>query len=702
MMKQAIIGMFFVFFGVWIPTLAQSSVWVTSPNKRVQVTFMISADGTPSYHVHYRNQVVLGKSGLGFALRDGVLKNGFSMAGAVLRNSFDETWKPVWGEVKEIRNHYNEAVFPLKHHSGVLLKVIFRVFDNGLGFRYEFPKEGYRHDIAITDELTTFQLTGDHKAFWIPGDWDSNEHLYATTRVSEIENTWYRETETSIGTMNLHDRQSVQTPVTFKMANGWHMALHEAALIDFPAMQLHVDHRTLKLSTMLAPSPDLVNKAVVKPGFKTPWRVVLLGDQAADLLSSKLILNLNEPSKYEDTSWIRPMKFVGVWWEMHLGKSTWDYAGTQDAGSAQGLNPTGKHGATTENTKRYIDFAAANNIQGVLVEGWNMGWEQWYGQWKDEVFDFTKPYPDYDIKAVTDYARSKGVEIVGHHETSGAVTSYERQMDGAFAYMKQHGIHAVKTGYVGKIIPRGEHHDGQWMVNHYIRAVEAAAKHKVMIDAHEPVRPTGLHRTYPNWMASEAARGNEFNAWSRGNPPEHETILPFTRLLGGPMDYTPGIFDVTFDQYKQEERVHTTVAKQLALYVTLYSPVQMVADLPENYEGNSAFQFIRDVAVDWDDTRILNAEVGDYLTIARKAKNSPNWFIGSITDENARTFAINLDFLEAGKTFTAIIYEDGEGAHWEKKPKVVNIRKMTVKKGEMLALKLAAGGGAAISLMPLN
>ncbi|HRK72847.1 MAG TPA: glycoside hydrolase family 97 protein [Rhodothermales bacterium] len=702
MKKRAFIWMVMYLLGLGTLVMAQSPITVTSPGKLVRVSFSLSGEGAPMYRVFYRNQAVLGQSALGFALRDGLLKKDFSIVGSAIRSTFDETWEPVWGEVKEIRNHYNEVAIPLKHRSGALLKIVFRVYDNGLGFRYEFPKEGYEHDIAITDELTTFQLTGDHKAFWIPGDWDSNEHLYSTTRISEIKNTWYRETETSIGTMNLHDRQSVQTPITFRMANGWHMAIHEAALIDFPAMQLHVDHRTLKFSAMLVPSLDLVNKAVVKPGHQTPWRAILLGDRAADLLSSKLILNLNEPCKYEDTSWIRPMKFAGVWWEMHLGKSTWDYAGTQDAGSAQGLKPTGRHGATTENTKRYIDFAAANNIQGVLVEGWNMGWENWYGQWKDEVFDFAKPYPDYDIKAVTDYARSKGVEIVGHHETSGAVTSYERQMDRAFAYMKQHGIHAVKTGYVGKIIPKGEHHDGQWMVNHYIRAVETAAGHKVMIDAHEPVRPTGLHRTYPNWMASEAARGNEFNAWSRGNPPEHETILPFTRLLGGPMDYTPGIFDVTFDQFKKEERVHTTVAKQLALYVTMYSPVQMVADLPEHYEGHPALEFIREVAVDWDDTRILNAEVGEYLTIARKAKNSPYWFVGSITDEVSRVFTLSLDFLEAGKTYQATVYEDGQDAHWDKNPKPVNIRRLNVKKGHSLTLKLAAGGGAAISLKPAN
>ena len=459
-------------------------------------------------------------------------------------------------------------------------------------------------------------------------------------------------------------------------------------------MQLHVDNATRKFTANLVPSPTPGVKARIPANFATPWRVVLVSSNAAGLLNSKLILNLNEPNKIEDVSWIKPTKYVGIWWEMQIGKAAWSCA------DSIGGKPHGRHGATTANAKKYIDFAAENGFNGVLVEGWNTGWEDWFGKWKEDVFDFQTPYPDYDLPGLARYSKEKGAPLIIHHETSGAATSYEKYNTAAFALMNRLGLHAIKSGCVGKIIPRGEWHDGQWMVNHYNRVLEKAALSKVMVDAHEPVRPTGLHRTWPNFMACEAARGNEFNAFSRGNPPEHETILPFTRLLGGPMDYTPGIFDIKFAAYSRDgHQVHTTVAKQLALYVTMYSPLQMAADLPENYAGKPAFQFIRDVALDWDDTKVLHAAIGDYLTIARKAKGTANWFVGSITDEKARVLTVRLGFLEKGKLYEATIYDDATDADWQKNPTAVRIRKVTVNQASVLKLTLAAGGGCAISIL---
>ncbi|MFN2456801.1 MAG: glycoside hydrolase family 97 catalytic domain-containing protein, partial [Chitinophagaceae bacterium] len=475
--------------------------------------------------------------------------------------------------------------------------------------------------------------------------------------------------------------------------------IHEAALSNYPAMNLVVNKATFTFSTHLV--PDAVgNKAYLQTPAKTPWRTIIVSDDAREILTAnRMILNLNEPSKIENTSWIKPQKMVGIWWEMHVGKSSWDYSGGQ-VGSQQASRVP--HGATTANVKRYIDFAAKNKIDGVLVEGWNTGWEDWFGKWKENVFDFVTPYPDYDVKELSRYAKSKGVKIIMHHETSGSVTNYERWMDTAYRFMVKHGMNSVKTGYVGRIIPRGEHHDGQWMVNHYERAAAKMAKYKIMADMHESVRLTGLHRTYPNWLASEAARGNEFNAWSVGNPPEHETILPFTRLMGGPMDYTPGIFKIKMSSYdpNKKEQVHTTLAKQLALYITMYSPLQMAADLPENYEVRmDAFQFIKDVAVDWDDTKVLAAEPGDYIVMARKAKGSDKWFIGAITDETGRSFATDLSFLN-NKNYVATIYQDGDNAHWEKNPEAYKIQRFIVTPKTALKLNLAAGGGTAISLVP--
>jgi glucan 1,4-alpha-glucosidase len=491
-----------------------------------------------------------------------------------------------------------------------------------------------------------------------------------------------------------------------KTNDGLYINIHEAALINYPAMQLDVDTAAFILKAHLVPDA-IGNKAYLQTPATTPWRTIIVSNKAADILASSIVLNLNEPSRITDVSWIKPQKLVGVWWEMHVGKSSWNYADTGNIKLAtfdySKARPNGKHGATTARTKRYIDFAAQHGFDGVLVEGWNIGWEDWYGNMKEEVFDFVTPYPDFDVDELQQYATKKGVKLIMHHETSASVTNYERRMDDAYRFMKQHGYDAVKTGYVGRIIPRGEFHDGQWMVNHYVRVAEKTAVNKIMLDAHEPVRPTGLQRTYPNWLACEAARGNEFNAWSKGNPPDHETILPFTRLVGGPMDYTPGIFQIKMNYYNpnKKEEVHTTLTKQLALYVTMYSPLQMVADLPENYERFlDAFQFIKDVAVDWDDTKILEAEPGDYVTIARKAKGKNEWYLGAITDENARTTDVKLDFLPSKQTFTAIIYSDAADAHWEKNPMAYTIRKSLVTANSILNIKLASGGGTAISLKP--
>ena len=604
-----------------------------------------------------------------------------------------------------IRNHYEQIIFHLKQKSSNrLLDIDFKVFDDGVGFRYEFPDQPNLKYFIVADELTHFNLAGDHKTFWIPGDYDSNEYPYTTSKISEIDNAPMVEKSTAIAVRDAPDRYAVQTPLMMKTNDGLYINIHEASLINYPAMQLHVDRQTYQLSSNLVPDA-FGNKAYLHAPFHTPWRTVIVSDKATDILASKMILNLNDPSKIENTSWIKPMKFVGVWWEMQTGKGTWSYAASADAKDADGnLIPSGKHSANTANVKRYIDFASQNGIKGVLVEGWNTGWEDWFGNWKENVFDFVTPYPDFDVKAIEEYAKEKGVQMIMHNETSGSATNYERQMDTAFRFMKKFGYTSVKTGYVGRIIPRGEHHDGQWMVNHYQRVAEKAAHYEVMIDVHEPMRPTGLQRTYPNWMASEAARGNEYNAFSIGSPPEHETILPFTRFMGGPMDYTPGIFKLKgYNADAPERQMHTTLAKQLALYVTIYSPLQMAADLPQNYEAHKdAFQFIKDVPVDWDDTKIIDAEPGDYITIARKEKGKPNWFIGTITDENSRVSVIPLSFLDNGMKYVATLYEDAANADWKDNPGAYMIERFIVNNKDRLSLKLAKGGGAAVSIAPAS
>lgn len=670
-----------------------------SPGKTLHVQFGLTDSGQPSYQVSFNGKEVVATSLMGLDILGQNFKDGFKIVDRSER-TFNQTWKPFYGEVAEIKEHFNEMTLSLENAEGRKLNIIFKAFDDGVGFRYEIPAQEGIDSIVVGNELTEFQMTADHKTWWIPGDWDSNEHIYTTSKISEIDATPYNEGPVPISTQKIVDVHSVHTPLAMQMADGTHLVIHEAALWDYPAMQLHVDN--LKYTASLIPSAKEGIKSVNKLPFKTPWRSIQTATDAAGILVSKLTLNLNDPDAIGDASWVKPTKYVGIWWEMHVGTSTWDMYGSQDMSTATNRKPSGKHGATTENTKRYIDFAAQHGFDGVLIEGWNIGWEDWFGKWIDSVFSFTTPYPDYDMEYLSKYAQEKGVKIIMHHETSSAVTNYESQMEEAFKYMKDHGIDAVKTGYVGKIIPRGELHDGQWMINHFERVAKTAAKYQIMVNSHESVRPTGWSRTYPNWFAAEAARGNEFNAWSIGNPPEHETIMPFTRIQGGGFDYTPGIFETRMSTYdpKRTEVVHTTVAKQLALYVTMYSPLQMAADLPQNYEKRlDVFQFIKDVPVDWKDTKVLHAAIGDHVGYARLDKNSDNWFIGSITDEEARNFDLKLDFLADGKMYEATIYEDGEGAHWKDNPYPVNIRKIEVKKGDVLPIKLAAGGGTAIAVI---
>ena len=673
----------------------------------ITLSVSMNANGTPVYSIAYKNKTIVSPSQLGFSLADDTnFHSGFEVIGSEI-SSFDQTWQPIWGEVKNIRNHYKQVTLHLKQKNGNhrLLDIVFRVFEDGVGFRYVFPKQSNLKYFVVTDELTQFNLTSDNKTFWIPGDYDSNEYPYTISRISEIDNASMVAKSTAIAVRIAPDTKAVQTPLMMKTPDGVYINIHEAALLNYSAMQLHVENSNYHLTASLVPDA-YGNKAYLHAPSHTPWRTIIISDKATDILASKMILNLNEPSKTSNTYWIKPMKFVGVWWEMQTGKGSWNYSDYPDSLGKDGkLIPNGKHSANTANVKKYIDFAAASHIKGVLVEGWNTGWEDWFGNWKENVFDFVTPYPDYHVKEIVSYAKSKGVSMIMHNETSGSATNYERQLDTAYRFMNRFGFPAVKTGYVGKIIPRGEHHDGQWMVNHYERVAEKALEHHVMIDMHEPMRPTGVHRTYPNWMANEAARGNEYNAFTdEGNTPEHETILPFTRLMGGPMDYTPGIFKLKgYAGYAPDRQLHSTLAKQLALYVTLYSPIQMAADLPENYLAKpDAFQFIKDVAVYWDDTKILEAEPGEYITIARKEKGNNNWFLGAITNANGRSADISLQFLQPGKKYIATIYADAADADYQKKPEAYQITKKTVTADMTIHLVLANGGGAAVSFIPVK
>lgn len=689
--------------------IAVNAQTIKSPSGRLNLSFSLSPAGEPVYELKSGSKPVLEPGKLGIKVKG---KENFVNGFAVVKtdtSSFNEVWEPVWGEVKNIRNNYRELAVTLQQPAAKnrMLIIRFRLYDDGLGFRYEFPEQNELQYFTVTDEVTEFNLTGDHKTFWIPGDGDTNEYDYSTSKLSEVD-AFRGHHVGDNSNRDILAQNAVQTPLMMKTSEGLYINIHEAALVNYPAMNLLVDKNTFTLTSILI-SDAVGTKAYLQTPCHTPWRTVIVSDKAADVLASKLILNLNEPSKIKDVSWIKPMKYVGIWWGMHVGTMSWNYADVRNVKIGETdwtkLTPNGRHGATTENTKRYIDFAAKHHMDGVLIEGWNIGWEDWAGNWKENVFDFVTPYPDFNVAELQRYAADKGVKLIMHHETSASATNYERRMDEAYRFMKQYGYDAVKTGYVGKIIPRGERHDGQWMINHYIHVAEKTAEYKINLDAHEPVRPTGLHRTYPNWLACEAARGNEYNAWSEGNRPDHETILPFTRLMGGPMDYTPGIFQIKLDYYQpgKKENVHTTLAKQLALYVTMYSPLQMAADLPENYEKHlDAFKFIEDVAVDWDDTKILEAEPGDYITIARQAKGKDEWYIGAITDENSRTAVIPLDYLKTGQKYTASLYMDAPGADWDKNPMAYEIKSFIVTGKTTLKIPLAKGGGAAVSIKPAS
>lgn len=674
---------------------------IQSPSKNIELQFSVSNDGKPAYAVNYKGKTIVKQSTLGMQLKEmPALESGFSIINAETK-SVDEPWEPVLGEVAVIQNKYNQITFFLdQKETGRKMNIVFKIYDEGVAFRYEFPRQEKLNYFIISDEKTQFNLTGNHKTFWIPGDFDSQEYVYNETKLSEIDNSKL-DMDNGIALKSIKDNYRIQSPLMMKSADGVYINIFEAATVNYPVMHLNILPNEFKLSSILVPNA-IGDKVYLQTPAISPWRTIMISDDARDIVASKMILNLNEPSKIEDTSFIKPMKYVGIWWEMHVGKATWDYTGSQTASTAQNndLKSAVKHGATTENTKRYIDFAAKHGFDAVLVEGWNIGWEDWFGFGKEYVFDFITPYPDFNIQEIADYAKAKGVKMMMHHETSGSVANYERHLDRALNLMEKYGYPAAKSGYVGKIIPRGEYHDGQTMVNHYNFVAQRFADYKMMVNSHESSRPTGYSRTYPNYIAAEAARGNEFNAWSTGNPPMHETILPFTRLLGGAMDYTPGIFEIKMSYYDKSktEQVHTTLAKQLALYVTMYSPLQMAADLPENYEKYpDAFQFIKDVALDWQDSKYLEAEPGDYLTVVRKEKNGERWFLGAITDENARKTEIKLDFLSPNKKYKATIYQDSKTADWKNNPISYEIKTIEVSNKSILKLNLKNGGGTAVS-----
>ena len=696
--------LFFLFsFLVSAPFMLRAEE-LKSPDGNLLMRFEVNGEGTPVYELTYKRKPVIKPSRLGLEIEGFSLRKAFTLKG-VETATFDETWTPVWGEVKAIRNHYNEMTATLHQADGDRTMVIrFRLYDDGLGFRYEFPQQKSLNYFVIKEEYSEFAMAGDHKAFWIPGDYDTQEYDYTESRLTEIR----RLMQTAI-TPNTSQTPfsptGVQTALMMKSDDGLYINLHEAALVDYPCMSLNLDDQTLTFQSWLTPDAQ-GKKGYMQTPCHTPWRTVIVSDDARRILASHLTLNLNEPCKLDDVSWIRPVKYIGVWWEMISGKSTWAY--TNDLPSVHlgitdytKMKPNGTHAANNEKVRRYIDFAAKHGFDQVLVEGWNIGWEDWFGNSKDYVFDFVTPYPDFDLKTLNEYAHSKGVKLMMHHETSSSVRNYERQMEKAYKLMNDYGYNAVKSGYVGNIIPRGEYHYGQWMVNHYLYAVKKAAEHRIMVNAHEAVRPTGLCRTYPNLIGNEAARGGEYESFG-GNKVFHTTILPFTRLMGGPMDYTPGIFETRLEKVNpgNNSYVHSTLARQLALYVTMYSPLQMAADLPENYERfMDAFQFIKDVAIDWDDSKYLEAEPGRYITVARKAKGTNNWFVGCTANEDGHLSNVSLDFLDPGRKYTATIYADAPTAHYEKNPQAYTIKQMKVTNKSKLTLRAASGGGYAISIM---
>ncbi|MFL1013113.1 glycoside hydrolase family 97 protein [Flavisericum labens] len=695
-----------IFFLVFSCVRAQE---LESPNGEITLKFQLKDDGIPTYQLFYKNKVVVNTSRLGFELKSDKksLLDDFTISNTETI-VFDETWKPVWGEESEIRNQYNELAVTLKQNEtnrSVLVR--FRLFNDGLGFRYEFPQQNELIYFVIKEEKTQFAMTGDHTAFWIPGDYDSQEYDYTESKLSEM-----REQFDTAVTHNASQEQfsktGVQTALMMKTDDGLYINLHEAALINYSCMHLDLDDENFVFESHL--TPDAVgDKGYMQAPCNSPWRTIMVSDDARDILASKITLNLNDPCKIEDTSWIKPVKYIGVWWEMITGKSSWAY--TDDVPSVQlgvtdysKLEPNGKHAANTDHVKYYIDFASKHGFDGVLVEGWNEGWEDWFGKSKDYVFDFVTPYPDFDVDEVHEYAKSKGVKMIMHHETSGATRNYERHMDSAYQFMKDNGYDAVKSGYVGNILPRGEHHYSQWIVNHYQYAIEKAADYQIMVNAHEAVRPTGICRTYPNLIGNESARGTEFQAFG-GSKPNHVTVLPFTRLIGGPMDYTPGIFEMDISKLNPENNSHvnSTIANQLALYVTMCSPLQMAADLPEHYQQfMDAFQFIKDVAIDWDKSVYLEAEPGKYITVARKEKGTNNWFIGNVNGNETRTSKIEFDFLEKGKTYLATIYSDAKDAHYKTNPQAYTIKSKKVTSKSKLSQLSVPGGGYAISILEIK
>ena len=680
----------------------------TSPDGNVVLSFSLKADGTPTYKMTYKGKPVINESTLGFTLKkDEPLTNHFKVV-SDSKSTFKETWKPVWGEEKEILNHYNELLVQLKQDkTNRLMNIRFRVYNEGVGFRYEFPTQKELTYFVIAEENTQFAMTGDHTAWWIPGDYDTQEYDYNESKLSEIRGLM-KQSMTDNVSQYVFSPTGVQTSLMMKTKEGLYINLHEAALVDYALMNLNLDDKNFIFQSWLTPDAK-GDKGYLYTPTKTPWRTVMVSDDARNILASRLILNLNDPCALADTSWIKPVKYIGVWWEMITGKSSWAY--TDDLPTIKldevdytKVKPNGTHAANNDKVRRYIDFAAKHGFDQVLVEGWNVGWEDWFGHRKDYVFDFVTPYPDFDIKALNDYAHAKGVKLMMHHETSGSTRNYERHMKAAYELMNKYGYNSVKSGYVGDILPIGEHHYSQSTINHYLYAIKEAAKHKIMLNAHEAVRPTGLCRTYPNLIGNESARGTEYEAFG-GNKPFHTTILPFTRLQGGPMDYTPGILETEVKNVNPNNtsQVRSTLAKQLALYVTMYSPLQMAADLPENYERFAdAFQFIKDVPVDWQESVYLEAEPGRYITVARKDKHSDNWYIGNTSNENGHTSELLLNFLDKNKKYEATIYADAKNADWQTNPKAYTITKQKVNAKTKLKLTAAKGGGYAISIKEIK
>ena len=686
---------------------------VKSPGGQVTVKFYLES-GRPTYEMSYKNRAVVKPSHLGLELakdkhaskgmRETSLMDGFEIKDTKT-STFDETWKPVWGEVAKVRNHYNELAVTLDQPATKREMIIrFRVYDEGMGLRYEFPQQDSLVYFVIKDEHTQFAMTGDHTAWWLPGDYDTQEQETQESKLSEIRSRFHDAVNWNNSSVAVFSPAGVQTALQMKTQDGLYINIHEAACVDYATMHLNLDDKNFVFESWLTPDATGM-KGYMQTPCQTPWRTVMVSDDARTMLSSKMIYNLNEPCKIEDTSWIHPTKYCGVWWEMIVGKSAWNYTDEYPSVKLDQIDwtkvkPNGRHAANTANVKKYIDFAAANGLQEVLVEGWNVGWEDWANHWKDYVFDFVTPYPDFDIKYLNDYAHSKGVKLLMHHETSSSTQNYERHLPEAFALMEKYGYDAIKGGYVGDIIPRGDHHFSQPMNNHYLYVVKEAAKHHIMVNQHEAVRPTGLCRTYPNLIGNESARGTEYEAFG-GSRPDHTVILPFTRLQGGPMDYTPGILETQLKTWSDNPNyVHTTLVGQLALYLTMYSPLQMAADLPENYKKyDDAFQFIRDVACDWDDSKYLEAEPARYITVARKAKGTDNWFVGGKCNEDGHKSTVKLDFLDKGRKYECTIYADAKDASFDKNPKAYVITKRTVKRGDVLHLTEAPGGGFAISII---